>query len=99
MDITENSENKLPERQKLRSKSLRISTEINRILLNALSSSSPHLREVEVDAEPRHEAFWFAGGIAPTVIVHNLRRINRNPFCRETRNDPIDRSFQYIGKY
>lgn len=85
---------------KERQLSLKICTDINRILLNTLSPSTKHLSEVEVDVEPRHEAFWFVGGISPPTMLRKAREGSR--FYKENKEyieDPVDRSFQYTGKF
>lgn len=65
------------------------------MLLNALSPSVKHLNEVEVDIEPRHEAFWFVGGIEPTNFVQKIRK--GHPKNKERTKEPVDRPFQYEG--
>lgn len=75
-----------------------ISTEINRLLLNASYSNYSHLREVEVDLEPRHEASWFVGGIAPPVLITKKRKNCKYLLDAQlTVDEPVDRSFQYVG--
>lgn len=65
--------------------------------MNALSPTIPHLKEIEVDFEPRHEAFWFVGGIEPVRMVQKIRKgIKTN--TEEDIKEPVDRPFQYIGK-
>ncbi|XP_055611305.1 28S ribosomal protein S30, mitochondrial [Uranotaenia lowii] len=69
---------------------------INRILINALAPQYSHLNEVEVDHEPRHEAFWFLGGTPPPP---NLRKLKEGiDWQRPYANDPVDRKIQYLGK-
>lgn len=53
---------------------------INRILLSNLSSTAPHLLEVEVDFEPRIEASWFVGGMSPSKHAVNNRYAEDMPF-------------------
>lgn len=65
------------------------------MLLNALSPSVKHLNEAEVDIEPRHEAFWFVGGIEPTTFVQKMRK--GNSWTKEYTKEPVDRPFQYEG--
>lgn len=78
-----------------------ISTEINRLLLNASYSNYSYLRETEVDYEPRHEAFWFVGGIAPPKEIQkkraNFKSVGPNRPNADDADDPVDRSFQYVG--
>ncbi|XP_076620964.1 mitochondrial ribosomal protein S30 [Colletes latitarsis] len=69
--------------------------QINRIILATLSSTLPHLMEAEIDFEPRVEAFWFAGGIEPSILT---RKSKLNSTKDETiANEPIDIPVQYIG--
>lgn len=82
--------------EKLRQSSARIVNQINRVIVNALSADVEHLREVEVDVEPRHEAFWFVGGISPPIAVRKIR--SKCSWQRPISNDPVNRHFQYSGK-
>lgn len=82
--------------EKLRASSSRIVNQVNRVIVNALSADVEHLREVEVDLDPRHEAFWFVGGIRPPVSVRRLRR--KYIWQHEISEDPVNRHFQYQGK-
>lgn len=75
--------------------SLKICADINRVLLNALSPTTPHLNEIECDVQPRHEAFWFVGGIDPTSVIEDLRA--DHPLL-EFEMEPTDRPFQYKGE-
>lgn len=82
--------------ERLRQSSARIVNQINRVILNALMADVEHLGQVEVDLEPRHEAFWFVGGISPP---DNVRRIRRKCIWqRPIAEDPVNRQFQYSGK-
>lgn len=69
---------------------------LNRILVNALGPDNRHLYESDCDVEPRHEAFWFVGGIEPTVIVRKMRACRS--WTRPYANDPVDRPFQYVSQ-
>lgn len=80
-----------------RQNSLRICTDINRILMNVLSTSTPHLNEAEYDIEPRHEAFWFVGGIEAPLTLQRIRK--GHDFHKQYEKEPIDRPFQYAGYY
>lgn len=93
-----NSSNKIDDKvAKERDLSLRICTDINRILMAALRPSVAHLNEVELDVEPRHEAFWFVGGIdAPTLLQKMRKGIDR---WKDRSAESVDRPFQYTGKY
>lgn len=71
-------------------------SQINRTLINSLLADCPHLSEADTDIDPRHEAFWFVGGIEPP---ERIRKIKKNSgWQKDYANDPIDRNFQYIGK-
>lgn len=83
--------------EKERLKTLGVCKDINRIILNALSPAIEHLKEAEVDLEPRHEAFWFVGGINPTKLVQKIRRGKKLP--EEKVMEPVDRTFQYTREY
>lgn len=70
--------------------------QINRIVVNSLSADYPHLNEVEIDVNPRHEAFWSVGEIEPPKNV--VKSKEGLPWCKEEANEPIDRLFQYTGQ-
>lgn len=70
--------------------------QLNRILINALGADNSHLYELDADVDPRHEAFWFVGGIDPTKRVKQMRE--GIDWLKDYVNDPVDRPFQYIGK-
>lgn len=73
----------------------KIVVQLNRLLLAALQQEQPHLGEVEVDVDPRHEAFWVVGGFDPT---ENVRRYRRGmDWTKKYENDPTDRYLQYVG--
>lgn len=69
--------------------------EINRVLLNTLSADCSHLLEVETDLNPRHEAFWHVGGVAPPLSLKKSRE--GSAWQKEFANDSIDRNVQYLG--
>lgn len=69
---------------------------LNRVLVNMLSNKYSHLNEVETDFDPRHEAFWFLGGIAPPALVKKIKEGVK--WQKKYANDPYDRKIQYIGK-
>lgn len=73
-----------------------IVTQINRLLLMALRDDCAHLSETEVDLDPRHEAFWFVGGVDPPESVKRMR--DGVEWQKEFVNDPVDRAVQYIGR-
>lgn len=70
-------------------------SQINRVLINALSADNDHLNNIEVDLDPRHEAFWFVSGIKPPELVRKIRE--GVSWQKEFANDPVDRPFQYLG--
>lgn len=80
---------------RLRESSSRIVNQIHRVIVNSLVADVEHLRDVEVDVDPRHEAFWFVGGISPPKMVKTIR--GKCSWQRSIRNDPVNRQFQYIG--
>lgn len=69
---------------------------LNRILINHLSNQYTHLSELEEDFDPRHEAFWFLGGIPPPALVRKIKE--GVEWQKPYANDPYDRKLQYIGK-
>uniref|UniRef100_A0A1A9VU90 Uncharacterized protein n=1 Tax=Glossina austeni TaxID=7395 RepID=A0A1A9VU90_GLOAU len=66
---------------------------INRALINALAADYQHLQEVEVDYNPRHEAFWAVGGIKPPRNV--VKSKEGHKWQKEFAKDPVDRLMQY----
>lgn len=87
---------KLGATEKQRLKSLSVCRDINQTLLNALSPKVEHLNEAEVDIQPRHEAFWFVGGIHPPKLTQKIRRGLKK--TEEEILEPVDRNFQYISE-
>lgn len=71
-------------------------TGLNRVLINNLSNKYTHLNEVETDFDPRHEAFWFLGGIPPPALVRKIKE--GVEWQKQYANDPYDRKIQYVGK-
>lgn len=69
--------------------------QLNRALLKVMSLEYPHLGEVEVDYNPRHEAFWAVGGVQSTKNVVNSSN-GRKWQSKEARN-VADRLIQYSG--
>ncbi|KZC06833.1 28S ribosomal protein S30, mitochondrial [Dufourea novaeangliae] len=72
-----------------------VAYQINRIILSTLASLFPHLMEVEVDFEPRKEAFWFIGGIDPPEILRKMRAGSK--FTKDIVDNPVDLPVQYFG--
>lgn len=70
--------------------------QLNRTISNALSERYGHLREVQIDIDPRHEAFWFLGGIYPPKLVHAIKK--GVDWQKGYARDPYDRNMQYTGK-
>ncbi|XP_053695027.1 28S ribosomal protein S30, mitochondrial [Sabethes cyaneus] len=69
---------------------------LHRVLINHLSNQYAHLNELEEDLDPRHEAFWFLGGISPPALVRKIKE--GVEWQKPYANDPYDRKLQYIGK-
>lgn len=72
-----------------------ITQQLNRLLIVKLQQNYQHLSEVEVDLNPRHEAFWLVGGIDPPKSVRK-QRLGKE-WTKKYENDPVNRYFQYIG--
>lgn len=68
---------------------------LNRVLVNNLAGQYSHLNEIEQDFDPRHEAFWFVGGIPPPALVRKIKE--GVEWQKPYANDPWDRKFQYVG--
>jgi len=69
--------------------------QINRLIISALNKDLPYLNDVEVDLNPRHEAFWMLGGIKPPL---SIKKMNEGVEWRKKyADDPVDRFMQYIG--
>ncbi|XP_072938081.1 uncharacterized protein mRpS30 [Epargyreus clarus] len=73
----------------------RIVKQINRIIMNNLSDKVSHMLSSQVDYDPRHEAFWFVGGVDIPSRVQKWRKQFRK--LKENEYSPIDRPIQYIG--
>ena len=80
----------------MRAKSSGIVKQLNRILVNTMGADNRHLYEMDADVDPRHEAFWFVGGIEPPKRIKKAKESLK--WLREHADDPLDRPFQYIGK-
>ncbi|XP_026741213.1 28S ribosomal protein S30, mitochondrial [Trichoplusia ni] len=83
------------ESQKTNALAQSIVKQINRIITNNLTDKLDHILSSQVDIEPRHEAFWFVGGVDPPLEVVRWRK--QYPWLKDTYDDPIDRPVQYIG--
>ncbi|XP_017034058.2 large ribosomal subunit protein mL65 [Drosophila kikkawai] len=69
--------------------------QLNRALLQVLSADYAHLNELEVDYNPRHEAFWAVGGVDPPKNVIKSKKGQK--WQEEAANEPVDRLVQYTG--
>ncbi|XP_017082049.1 39S ribosomal protein S30, mitochondrial [Drosophila eugracilis] len=69
--------------------------QLNRTLLQVLSEEYKHLDDVEVDYNPRHEAFWAVGGVDPPKNVQNSKK--GRDWQKDSANESIDRLVQYTG--
>ncbi|KAH8354871.1 hypothetical protein KR084_012880 [Drosophila pseudotakahashii] len=69
--------------------------QLNRALLQALGEEYKHLAEVEVDYNPRHEAFWAVGGVNPPKNVQQSKK--GREWQKEDANESVDRLVQYTG--
>lgn len=86
----------LSEKDRQRVMTAGVVRQLNRILINALAADNFHLYELDVDLDPRHEAFWVVGGIIPPILTQKIRA--GKEWTKKYEKDPIDRHFQYIGK-
>lgn len=78
-----------------RAKTSGLVKQLNRVLINALGPDHRHLYELDADVDPRHEAFWFVGGINPPAKVKKGRENVK--WLKPSANDPVDRAFQYVS--
>ncbi|EDW51524.1 GM22582 [Drosophila sechellia] len=69
--------------------------QLNRALLQSLSEEYKHLDELEVDYNPRHEAFWAVGGVDPPKNVQKSKK--GREWQKDMANDSVDRLVQYTG--
>ncbi|XP_030565992.1 28S ribosomal protein S30, mitochondrial [Drosophila novamexicana] len=70
--------------------------QINRSALQVLSAEYPHLNEVEIDYNPRHEAFWAVGGVDPPKNVVKSKK--GRDWQKADAYDSVDRLVQYTGE-
>ncbi|XP_050303863.1 28S ribosomal protein S30, mitochondrial [Anthonomus grandis grandis] len=68
---------------------------INRVLNNHLAHQYPHILDNKIDIEPRLESSWVVGGIEPDTLIK--KRLQGHEFFKQFVNDPIDRTFCYLG--
>ncbi|CRK97810.1 CLUMA_CG011186, isoform A [Clunio marinus] len=79
-----------------RAKTSGLVKQLNRILTNFLGADNQHLYEADIDIDPRHDAFWFVGGIDPPKNI--VKQRENSAWLKEIADENIDRPFQYIGK-
>lgn len=72
-----------------------IVAQVHRVVADSLASEHAHLKDIETDSDPVHEAFWMVGGIEPLTIVQKIR--DGQEWQKPHKMDPVDRPFQYIG--
>lgn len=77
-------------------RSAKLVNHINRALLIALTPDNAHLSEAEIDIDPRHEAFWFVGGMEPPTNIQKYRK--GLSYLKGRKDDPVNRAFQYVGQ-
>lgn len=82
--------------QRERAQTARIVSQIHRTIANALAADVPHLRDIETDRDPRHEAFWFVGGIQPPTGTRAIKHGSK--WQKEYADEPVNRQFQYCGQ-
>lgn len=82
--------------ERSRAHSSRIVAQINRTITNALVADVPHLGDTEADIDPRHEAFWFVGGISPPAVTRKMR--SGSLWQKDIADEPVNRQFQYRGR-
>lgn len=73
-----------------------ISRHVHRVVISHLVLDNPSLLEMEIDYDPRIEAFWFVGGISTPPVIKDLQRKQRLP--TEMVKLGVDRAIQYLGK-
>lgn len=59
-------------------------------MISLLCSTNEHLASVQVDKEPRLEAFWSLGGIEPDVMKRKVRENDKRATHIKV-DEPIDR--------
>ncbi|KAM3965531.1 mitochondrial ribosomal protein S30 [Aphomia sociella] len=72
-----------------------LARQINRIITNNLADKVSHILSAQVDYEPRHEAFWFVGGVDVPTSVLKWRK--QYLWLKDRIDEPIDRPVQYLG--
>ncbi|XP_026493267.2 large ribosomal subunit protein mL65 [Vanessa tameamea] len=85
-----------PEQQQIENaKTRNIVKQINRIISNNLTDKVSHILSSQVDYDPRHEAFWFIGGVDVPNNVVNWRK--KFKWLKDRAHEPLDRPVQYLG--
>ncbi|XP_013140448.1 PREDICTED: 28S ribosomal protein S30, mitochondrial [Papilio polytes] len=93
--IHNNSQEKSEEQLKEENITKNIVRQINRVICNKLADKLPHIFSAQIDYEPRHEAFWFVGGVdVPQSVIQWRKRFN---WMHDRLDENIDRPVQYIG--
>ncbi|KAL4704456.1 hypothetical protein ACJJTC_019555 [Scirpophaga incertulas] len=69
--------------------------QINRIISNKLSDKVPHILSTQLDYDPRHEAFWFVGGVDIPTSVLKWRK--KTGWYKDRLYENLDRPVQYLG--
>ncbi|RVE43600.1 hypothetical protein evm_011750 [Chilo suppressalis] len=68
--------------------------QVNRIISNHLGEKVPHLLSAQVDYDPRHEAFWFVGGVDIPTSVFKWRK--KYSWYKNRLDENVDRPVQYL---
>ncbi|XP_032514826.2 large ribosomal subunit protein mL65 [Danaus plexippus] len=86
---------KTEEEQRENAQTRNIVKQINRIITNNLSDKVSHILSSQVDYDPRHEAFWFVGGVdLPPKLISSRRK---RGWSVEDAQQPLNRPVQYLG--
>lgn len=73
--------------------------ELNKSILNNLTSDEWHLKNIQIDYAPRIEGFWQNKSIIETFVKkQNKDGIPVDKVPEEYEDRPSDKYFQYIGK-
>lgn len=70
--------------------------QVNRAALQVVSADFTHLHDVEIDYNPRHEAFWAVGGVDPPKSVVKSKK--GRDWQKEDAEDSVDCLVQYTGE-
>ncbi|XP_050349705.1 28S ribosomal protein S30, mitochondrial [Nymphalis io] len=85
-----------PEQQQIENaKTRNVVRQINRIISNNLTDKVSHILSSQVDYDPRHEAFWFVGGVDVPNNVVNWRK--KFKWLKDRAHESLDRPVQYLG--